>query len=250
MKRLALVALLVATPAFAHDFWIEASSFHPAAGARITAALRVGMHLLGDPVPRVPDLIEKFFIRGNGDERPVVGRTGMEPAGIAFVSGPGLHWIGYQSFASPLNLDAQKFAEYLRDEGLPSVPQGPERFYRCAKALLDTPGDSGKVLETPLGFTLELVPRKNPYTSRELPLTLLFRGKPLKNAQIVAINGNHEERVRTDARGRATVRTARTGLWLIKAVHMEPAPKGSGSMWESWWASMTFEATGDILLPR
>jgi uncharacterized GH25 family protein len=250
MKRLALVALLVATPALAHDFWIEPSTFHPAAGARITAALRVGMHLLGDPVPRISELIEKFFIRGNGDERPVVGRTGMDPAGIAFVSGPGLHWIGYQSFASPLNLDAQKFAEYLRDEGLPPVPRGPERFYRCAKALLDTPGNSGKVLETPLGFTLELVPHRNPYASRELPLTLLFRGKPLANAQIVAINGNHEEKVRTDARGRATVRTARTGLWLIKAVHMEPAPKGSGSMWESWWASMTFESTGDILLPR
>jgi uncharacterized GH25 family protein len=245
MKRLALLALLVATPAIAHDFWIEPSSFHPAAGARITAALRVGMHLLGDPVPRVPELIEKFFIRGNGDERPVVGRTGMDPAGLALVSGPGLHWIGYQSFASPLNLDAQKFADYLRDEGLPSVPQGPERFYRCAKALLDTPGDSGKVLETPLGFTLEIVPHKNPYASHELPLTLLFRGKPLKNAQIVAIHKDEEMKLRTDARGRVTVRLARPGFWLIKAVHMEPAPKGSGSMWESWWASMTFETTGD-----
>jgi uncharacterized GH25 family protein len=249
-SRLFALALLIASPAAAHDFWIEPSSFHPAEGARITTGLRVGMHLLGDPVPRIPELVDKFFIRGNGDERAVVGRAGMEPAGIAFVSGPGLHWVGYQSFASPLNLDAKKFADYLRDEGLPNVPQGPERFYRCAKALLDTPGDSGKVLDTPLGFTLELIPRKNPYTSRELLLTLLFRGKPLANAQIVALNGGHEEKVRTDARGRATIRTARTGLWLIKAVHMEPAPKGSGSMWESWWASLTFEATGETLLPR
>jgi len=241
MKRLLFLAFLVARPAFAHDFWIEPSSFHPAAGARVTAALRVGMHLLGDPVPRVPELIEKFFIRGNGDERPVVGRTGMEPAGIALVSGPGLHWIGYQSFASPLNLDAQKFAEYLRDEGLPNVPPGPERFYRCAKALLDTPGDYGKVLETPLGFTLEIVPHRNPYASRELPLTLLFRGKPLKNAQVTAIHKDEEVKLRTDARGRVTVHLAHPGFWLIKAVHMEPAPKGSGAAWESWWASMTFE---------
>lgn len=205
------------------------------------------MHLLGDPVPRVPDLIDKFFIRGNGDERPVVGSPGRDPAGIAYVSGPGLHWVGYQSFASPLTLDAKKFAEYLRDEGLPVVAQGPERFYRCAKALLDTPGDSGKVLETPLGFTLELIPHRNPYRSQNLPLTLLFRGKPLANAQIVAIHKNKEIKLRTDARGRATVRLTHSGLWLIKAVHMEPAPKGSGSTWESWWASMTFEPTADIL---
>jgi uncharacterized GH25 family protein len=243
--RTFLALALLATPAAAHDFWIEPSSFHPAESARISVALRVGMHLLGDPVPRVPELIDKFFIRGNGDERPVVGRTGMDPAGLAFVSGPGLHWIGYQSFASELKLDAAKFAEYLRDEGLPPVPQGPERFYRCAKALLDTPGDSGKIRETPLGFTLELIPRRNPYASRELPLTLLFRGKPLANAQVVALNGNQERKARTDARGRATFNIARPGLWLIKAVHMEPAPKGSGSTWESWWASMTFDVRGD-----
>jgi hypothetical protein len=239
--RFLVLALLIATPAAAHDFWIEPSTFHPAVEARIGVALRVGMKLLGDPVPRLPELIDKFFIRGNGDERPVVGRAGMEPAGLAYVSGPGLHWIGYQSFASPLNLDAKKFAEYLRDEGLLQVAQGPERFYRCAKALLDTPGDSGKVLETPLGFTLELIPHKNPYRSRELPLTLLFRGKPLANAQIVALHSDEMVKVRTDARGRATIPIARPGFWMIKAVHMEPAPKGAGSMWESWWASMTFE---------
>ena len=204
-------------------------------------ALRVGMHLLGDPVPRVPELIDKFFIRGNGDERPVVGRTGMDPAGLAFVSSPGLHWIGYQSFPSPLTLEAKKFAEYLRDEGLPNVPQGPERFYRCAKALLDTPGPSGKLLETPLGFTLELVPRANPYTARELPLTLLFRGKPLANAQIAALNKDEEIKLHTDARGRATLPLGHPGFWMIKAVHMEPAPKGSGFAWESWWASLTLE---------
>ena len=57
-------------------------------------------------------------------------------------------------------------------------------------------------------------------------------------------------RVRTDARGRATVHIAHPGFWLIKAVHMEPAPPGTGSMWESWWASMTFETTGDTPRPR
>jgi len=253
MKRLAALALLVAVPAAAHDFWIEPSTFHPAAGGRITVALRVGMKLLGDPVPRAPELIERFVIRGNGDERPVVGRGGMDPAGLAFVSGPGLHWIGYQSNASPLTLDAKKFAEYLRDEGLPTVAQGPERFYRCAKALLETPGHSAKVLETPLGFTLELIPRRNPYTTGELPLTLLFRGKPLANALVIALSKDDPDkavRVRTDARGRATVHIAHPGFWLIKAVHMEPAPLGTGSMWESWWASMTFETTGDTPRPR
>jgi hypothetical protein len=30
-------------------------------------------------------------------------------------------------------------------------------------------------------------------------------------------------------------------MWLIKAVHMIPAPSGANADWESFWASVTFE---------
>jgi hypothetical protein len=32
-------------------------------------------------------------------------------------------------------------------------------------------------------------------------------------------------------------------VWLVKAVHMVPAPAGSGADWESIWASLTFKAS-------
>ena len=32
------------------------------------------------------------------------------------------------------------------------------------------------------------------------------------------------------------------GVWMIKAVHMVPAPAGSNVEWASFWASLTFEA--------
>ena len=35
--------------------------------------------------------------------------------------------------------------------------------------------------------------------------------------------------------------TTRAGVWLVKAVHMAPAPAESGAEWESLWASLTFE---------
>jgi len=31
------------------------------------------------------------------------------------------------------------------------------------------------------------------------------------------------------------------GMWLIKAVHMIPAPAGTSAEWASFWASLTFE---------
>ena len=45
---------------------------------------------------------------------------------------------------------------------------------------------------------------------------------------------------RTDRNGRV-VFPLDSGVWMIKAVHMIPAPAGSGSDWASFWASLTFE---------
>jgi uncharacterized GH25 family protein len=258
-SRIVLIITLLATTASAHDFWIEPSTFHPAVGERVTAALRVGQELSGEPLPRIPALIDRFIIKGeSGVEGPMVGRMGADPAGIALISEAGLHWIGYQSNPYPVALEAQKFEDYLRDEGLEriiderkkkgqSAAPGRERFYRCAKALLETAGPTSHLFDTPLGFTLELVPRRNPYSIRpggELPLSLSFRGKPMANVLVVAMSKDDPEKAirgRTDAKGRVTLRLAHAGFWLIKAAHMEAAPVDAGVDWESWWASITFD---------
>jgi uncharacterized GH25 family protein len=262
MKKLALALALFApclAPclAYAHDFWIEPSTFHPAAGENVTAALRVGQNVHGEPLPRIPPLIDRFMVTGNGAELPVIGRPGSDPAGIAHVADAGLHWIGYQSNPYPVTLDGPKFEDYLRAEGLERIVEqrakngqsaapGRERFYRCAKALLDTPGGA-RTFDAPLGFTLELVPRRSPYAMKaggELPVALLFRGKPIANVLVVAMSKDEPEkpvRARTDARGRVTLRLPRPGFWLVKAVYMERAPADAGVDWESWWASMTFD---------
>jgi len=258
VKRFTLALALFAAPlASAHDFWIEPSTFHPNAGQVVTAALRVGVNMQGDAVPRISPLIERFVLKGNGTETPLVGRMGSEPAGAVRIASPGLQWLGYQSYASLLTLDAEKFEKYLREEGLErilelrakrgeSAAESREHFYRCAKSLLAS-GEATAGFDVPLGFTLELVPRKNPYTLHAggtLPLSLLFRGKPAANVLVIAMSKDdpeHAVRARTDARGRVTLPLARPGFWLIKAVHMEPAPRGSIVDWESWWASLTFD---------
>jgi uncharacterized GH25 family protein len=253
---IAIFVATVAVGALAHDFWIEPSTFHPAVGDRVTAALRVGQKLAGDPLPNIPPLIDRFIVRGASAERPVVGRAGADPAGIAFIAEGGLHWIGYQSNPYPVALEGAKFEDYLRDEGLERIVEarrkngqsaapGRERFYRCAKALLDTPGAAA--FDAPLGFTLELMPRKNPYAIKsagDLPLALTFRGKPIANVLVVAMSKDdpaNAVHARTDAKGRVTLPLAHAGFWLIKAVHMQAAPADAGVDWESWWASITFE---------
>ena len=263
---LANVAVLVSFPAAAHDLWLEPSTFRPAPGIEVTAALLVGQEVQGESLLRNPMLIDRFVFRGEGPEMPVGGAPGDDPAGSIRLSEPGLHWIGYQSYPYPVVLEAGKFEDYLRDEGLERIVEERarkgqsaagvrERFYRCAKSLLDgarekPPPWKSRVFDTPFGFTLELVPHKNPYAlspGSELPVSLSFRGKPIPNVLVVAMNKDAPDKrvsARTDAKGRVVLRLARPGMWLVKAVHMEAAPPDAGVDWESWWASMTFDLAG------
>jgi uncharacterized GH25 family protein len=99
-------------------------------------------------------------------------------------------------------------------------------------------------------MTLELIPEKDPYTlapGAELPVRLLYQGKPLAGALVVAL-GLHSTDGKLAARsgpdGRVRLRLPDAGFWLIKAVHMVPAPPETGVDWESLWASLTFDLPG------
>ena len=259
----ALAAALLAAPALvsAHDFWIEASSFRPAVGSAVQLRLFVGPHFEGEPFPRVPSLISRFVLvpAATGTERDVPGRAGMDPAGVIRVESPGLQIVAYRSLNSPLTVDAAKFDEYLKEEGLEKIGElrrkrgesdkpAREAFSRCAKALLEAPGGTeGGGNDRAVGLTLELVAEKNPYTlaeNEELPVRLLLEGRPLAGALVQAqLHGEPAVKAsaRTDQQGRVRLRLARPGFWLVKAVEMSPAPKGVDAEWQSLWASLTFE---------
>jgi uncharacterized GH25 family protein len=66
---------------------------------------------------------------------------------------------------------------------------------------------------------------------------------------VVAINRSKpSEKVsaRTDASGRVRLNLRQPGMWLVKAVHMVPAPAGANAEWASYWASLTFELKGQV----
>jgi uncharacterized GH25 family protein len=250
-----LLWALSAPALLAHNFWIEPTNFTPAPGQRVAVRLRVGVELQGDPVPRDPSLIKRFVAVGPSGEAPVPGVPNTEPAGFEAFSAPGLYTIVYESGRSPVELDAAKFETYLKEEGLETVSASRARrgksaagakevFSRCAKALIAV-GGPGSGYDRVFGQRLELVAEKNPYAlagGGELPVRLLYEGKPLAGALVMALQRGRPDKVtaRSDSKGRVTLRLDRPGFWLIKAVHMIPAPAEAGADWESFWSSLTF----------
>jgi uncharacterized GH25 family protein len=245
-----MIPTLLILAAFAHDFWIEPATFSPRPGQIVPIKLRVGQDLLGDPVPRDPSLLNRFVLHDAGGRKALPGRDGADPAGLFRVDANGLLVIGYLSNPSSMEQPADKFNQYLQEEGLDRIPRQSaspvhEQFSRCAKSLAAAgpvdPAQSDRLL----GFPLELLAEKNPYAlgpAENLPVRLFYRNRPIADTLVVAFNRRNpsqKQSARTDAQGRVRFRLAQPGLWLIKAVHMTPAPAKAG--WASYWASLTFE---------
>jgi len=259
LAALSVSALLFgAVPLPAHDFWLEPSSFRPEPGTEVALRLRVGERFTGDALPRNPALLAQFIAAGAGGVRSVPGGKGMDPAGVLRIEEPGIVVVGYRSRHSSVELAPGAFDAYLAEEGLAHIaaeratrkqPDGAVRelFSRCAKALLLAGAGGASGHDRILGFTLELTPESSPYALRvgdALPVRLLYEGQPLEGALVVAINKHDpgtKVQARSDRDGRVGLRLSRAGAWLVKAVHMIPAPAGSGAHWESLWASLTFE---------
>ena len=258
-RLLATFALtLLSVPALAHDMWIEPSTFLPVPGDIVPIRLRVGQKLLGDPIPRDPQLVKDFVIEqgveGSKVRTPVVGRDGGDPAGFVRPTS-GLAVVGYQSHPSRVDMNADKFNQYLAEEGLDAIAAERARqhltgsgardlFTRCAKALLYT-GAARGAQDRRLGFALELVAEKNPYeTNGDVPIRLTYQNRPLAGALVVAINRLRPDdklTARTDAAGRVRFHFTPGGLWLVKAVHMVGAADRTRADWASYWASLTFQ---------
>jgi uncharacterized GH25 family protein len=240
----------------AHDMWIQPQTFLPKAGDIVSLRLLVGQEFLGDPLSRNPALIREFVVEDQTGRKPVVGRTGGNPAGFVRVATPGLHVVGYFSNPSSVDETAETFNQYLEEEGLEAIAALRARrnesgkpvhelFTRCAKSLLASARTSER--DRRLGFTLELMAERNPYdlhAGEVLPIRLTYENRALPGALVTAMNRRNPSQkitARTGNDGRVNLRLPAGGMWLVKAVHMVPAAAASHADWQSYWASLTFD---------
>jgi uncharacterized GH25 family protein len=250
--------LSATVPAVAHDFWIEPTSHVAEAGRFIGIRARVGDGFLGDPVPRDSSLLEQLVVEDSSGRRPVIGPEGGDPVGLLRVMAAGLHVIGYFGKPSRVELPAEKFNTYLQEEGLERVAAvrsarnqtnagARELFTRCAKTLVLVGAPTPDQRDRALGCALELVAEQNPYAlepGQALAVRLTYDGRPIEGALVVAKNrqrASEKISARSDRDGRVRLVLPAGGRWLIKAVHMVPAPATENADWASYWASLTFE---------
>jgi len=269
MKRLTLPvwfgvigALAMCVTSLAHDFWVEPSSSRVEVGTPVTAHLRVGMACPGEATLRKQARIERFELVGPGGETVMAGEDGVEPAGRATPTAPGLHAIVYRGKPVEIELAAHEFEAYLREEGLEKIIRaraersdtsrpGHEVYSRCAKALVavgEVPADAA---DKAWGLRYEIVAEGNPLNTDitkegggTVVVRVLLDGKPLAGAQVRAMHcggGTPKRLVKTDRDGKATIAIDAPGRWVLASTEMFEANMHTGADWESLWASLVFE---------
>jgi uncharacterized GH25 family protein len=170
---------------------------------------------------------------------------------------PGTWLVAAATRPKLISLSATEFNEYLHHDGLNRLLElrrreglleadAVEQYSKYPKTLIQV-GDVRD--ETPLAATgaiIEIVPLVNPYrlkAGEELPVQILFRGRPLSGAEVSwSAPGVGESFLGTalsDERGIVRIPLARAGAFVIRTITMERAGKPQYE-WESFWASLTF----------
>jgi hypothetical protein len=271
--RLALLLLVcvgvLAAPAQAHEFWAEPDAWRPRAGAELPIHLKVGDPPEVEAFPASDRHRKSFEVHGRRVVAVTPGAHKTEPAGRVTLTAPGPHWLVYRSHESTTTLAPDRFAAYLKEEGLEAEGGAlwraldPEQrrpvreaFSRCVKALVHARDACGRiccdpcVTCRPVGLPLELVPLRDPATLRpgaHLPVRLLLHGRPAAGRHVLAMPLDAKATKRhltTDRFGVAWLTLDTAGTWLVASIKLEARAPGGEVDLASTWTSLTFRVEG------
>lgn len=223
----------------------------------VDISVHVGNQFTGDSLPNIVSWYTDFSLYQNGSRKQIDGELGRDPAGYFIPQKKGTYAIGYQSDVSYIEIKADIFNHYLKQEGLDNAihyreqhglldTTGKETYIRYAKTLVQS-GESftDDNSTTNFGYTLEIIPTENPYQKKILDrfsVKILYHNKPVENILLTAFSKTAPQdiqQVRSDQYGNTEITLNHKGPWLLKAVKIIPAHNKKEN-WQSHWASLTF----------
>jgi uncharacterized GH25 family protein len=255
-----LVLFMVVSSITAHDLWLVPQKFMVDPGGLLIVSANTGMDFPKSLSAVDPDRVDRFIIVGKSTEEHVTdsGVKGDSLVAEYRFKKPGTYIIGMALKPKEIRLTGREFNEYLLHDGLPNIYElrkkegildkpAVEHYSKYPKTVVQVGNKLTSTPLEPLGLPIEIVPKTNPYQLKagdELTVVVIFKGKPLHQAEIAwSYPGKGEEFAgskKTDAVGSASIPLVKKGPYVIRLTHMEWVKEESHE-WESYWASLTFE---------
>lgn len=253
-STIALLTLLAATLAFAHDTWVQPNTNIVRVGDAIYLNLMLGNHGNGHrdfKLAGKPSLEDSTFQVIDPDGKVYDLKSTLTDQGYApkegfwatqFVPGkPGLYMVSQTS---------DKVVDYAPVRSVHSA-----KSFFLASTNLDHVSMFTKGFDRVLGNPLELVPQAHPITPMgpgvPMKVQLLYKGKPLADTAVSFIPRGTKLKEgfdpdydrKTDDKGMATFEPKEANYYLIVAHHEDPNEKGKG------YDATKYSATLTIFVP-
>lgn len=263
MKKVLSLFLLFATSSlFAHEFWLMPSKFKLKIGELFDLQLFVGEDFMGDiwanrkqRLLRLTHLTDKTTL----DLTSLALKSDSLPIPLKFDT-EGTHLLTMESKNSFIALEADKFNDYLKEDGIENIyelrqKQGQltqpskELYRRCAKTLIQVGNKYSDTFMKNTQMPLEIIPLNNPYQMKageDITVKVLFKNQPLTNKMVVAWHKTNTQKtthrkLKTTTDGTLKIKLDKAGYWMISTVHMEEVKNNPEANYQSYWGNLTFE---------
>ncbi|MBI1767010.1 MAG: DUF4198 domain-containing protein [Bacteroidetes bacterium] len=262
MKRkihFVIFILLIGSIAESHEFWLQPKKFWYKIGEDLRVDFLVGENFEGELWDLDKNKIEKLNLHHL--TKVIDLKTQVKPAEkdrLKFkFAETGTYLLSLQSSEAYIELDAQKFNEYLKEDGLDdaldirtkttTLDKPSKEFYsRYAKLLVQSGDKTDDTYKKKVGLRLEIIPQQNPYNLKSgdyLQCLVLFDGKPSLH-QLVKVwnkigNASILQNAYTENDGTIKFPISSKGPWMVSTVKMIESEK-TGADWQSFWGSLVF----------
>lgn len=262
MKETLCLILLLITCSLAqsHEFWLQPRKYVYATGEEMVVDFKVGENFQGefwDMQLHKAVKLEMHNRTSTVDLLKQVKTTVGKNLSYKFMKA-GTHLLTMQSNDAYIEMEADKFNDYLKEDGLENIldertrtntlnKPSKEFYTRFAKLLVQSANIKDDVYKKRTGLRLEIIPDQNPYaiTSGDyLQCQVLYEGKvsPHQLVKVWSFVGNRIflQNIYTENDGTIKFPISSKGPWMVSTVKMIHSEK-EGADYHSLWASLVFE---------
>jgi uncharacterized GH25 family protein len=243
----------------AHEFWLQPKKYRYTVGEEVTVDLMVGEDFLGEYWDLTKHKVEKAEMHYPGGVTDLTNTVQIRKGKnlLYKLTKEGTHLLALRSNAAFIELEAEKFNEYLKDDGLDNIldertntatldKAAKEHYQRFAKLLIQSGSKTDATFSKRANFPIEIVPLANPYTLKTgdyLECRVLYEGKPAPH-QLVKVwsyvgNSTFLQNIYTENDGTLKFPLSSRGPWMVSTVKMKKSEK-EGADYQSMWASLVF----------
>jgi uncharacterized GH25 family protein len=261
MRRFVIlsIVLLATLLASAHEFWLQPKKYRYQLGEEVKIDFMVGEGFTGEFWDLNRHKAEKAELHSASGVRDLTNEVKTINGNNLSLKADqeGTCVIAMQSNAAYIELEAQAFNDYLKEDGLDNILnerrklnqlEKPSReFYsRFAKLMVQVGDKNDETFRKKIGLRYEIIPDQNPYslkTGDYLQCKVFYEGKPVPHALVKVWskinNTTFLQNIYTENDGSVRFPISTRGEWMVSSVKMINSEK-AGADYHSLWASLVF----------